>query len=212
MKGLLDGFLLAAGAALVPCAPFYIAHPAGALYLTFGRAVQDAGWRIHQNLVWLKDSMVLGHSDYHFKHEPILYGYTPGDGRPGRGNHAGSRWVGDHSQVSVFDIPRPKRSEEHPTMKPVELIRLCIANNTPPAGVVLDPFSGSGSTLLMCEEHGYSCRGLELAPQYVDVIVKRWQEFTGKEATLDGDGRTFAQLAAERVPVQAPAVALAFTE
>ena len=98
----------------------------------------------HETLVWVKDVFVLGHSDYHYQHEPILYGYLPGNGRPGRGRHAGSRWRGDHAQSSVFEIARPRRSEEHPTMKPVDLIVAQLANSSQAGDVVLDLFAGSG--------------------------------------------------------------------
>jgi DNA modification methylase len=121
---------------VISCAPFYIAHPAGALYPAFGRAVYAAGWRISQGLVWVKDSMVSGHSDYHYSHEPILYGFAPGQGRPGRGKHAGTRRYGDHSQTTVFNVPRPKRSSEHPTMKPVELIQRCLSNSVELGGLL----------------------------------------------------------------------------
>jgi DNA modification methylase len=179
--------------------PFYIAHPAGALYVAFGSAVNAAGWQIHQSLVWVKDSMVLGHSDYHYRHEPILYGYTPGEGRAGRGSHRGSRWYGDNAQTSVIEVPRPKRSEAHPTMKPVELILRCIRNSCPRSAVMLDPFLGSGSTIAAAEVSGRVCYGLEINPRYSDVIVTRWQTLSGLQATLDGDGRTFAEIKGERL-------------
>jgi DNA modification methylase len=180
--------------------PFYIAHPAGALYVAFGLAVNVAGWQIHQSLVWVKDSMVLGHSDYHYRHEPILYGYTPGEGRAGRGTHRGSRWYGDNAQTSVIEVPRPKRSAEHPTMKPVELIVRCVRNSCPRSAIMLDPFLGSGSTLAAAEVTDRICYGLEIDPKYVDVVVLRWQALSGHGATLDGDGRTFAEISSERNP------------
>jgi DNA modification methylase len=158
------------------------------------RAIDVSGWRIHQGLVWYKDSMVLGHSDYHYQHEPILYGFAPGEGRPGRGNHAGSRWYGDNSQVSVFNIPRPKRSSEHPTMKPVSLVRRCLCNSVPRGGSVIDPFMGSGTTLIAAELTGRVAFGTEIDPKYADVVVERWQKLTGKEATLEGTLTTFARL------------------
>jgi DNA modification methylase len=182
--------------------PFYIAHPAGALYVAFGVAVNAAGWQIHQSLVWVKDSMVLGHSDYHYRHEPILYGYTPGEGRAGRGQHRGSRWYGDNAQTSVIEVPRPKRSAEHPTMKPVELILRCIRNSCPRSAILLDPFLGSGSTLAAAEVSDRTCYGTEIDPKYVDVVVLRWQALNGQEATLHGDGRTFAEIKAERFPLE----------
>jgi DNA modification methylase len=129
--------------------------------------------------------MVLGHSDYHYRHEPILYGWTEGAGRSGRGKQRASRWFGDNAQTSVFEIPRPKRSEEHPTMKPVALVSSMLANSVPVDGLVLDPFLGSGTTLIAAEQLGRVCFGLELDPAYVDVIVKRWEILTGRTAVLD---------------------------
>ena len=181
-----------------PRSPFYVAHPAGALYVAFGVAVNAAGWQIHQSLVWVKDSMVLGHSDYHYRHEPIIYGYAPGEGRAGRGKHEGSRWCGDNAQTSVIEVARPKQSKEHPTMKPVELIIRCVRNSCPRSAVMLDLFLGSGSTLAAAELSDRICFGLEIDPRYCDVIVTRWQNLTGKEATLEGDGHTFAEIKAER--------------
>ena len=156
-----------------PGAPWYIAHPPGALCLTFGDAIRRVGWRFHQTLIWVKDSMVLGHSDYHFKHEPIYYGFMPGAGRPGRGDHEGTRWNGDHAQVSVFEIPRPKRSEEHPTVKPTELVAQCLRNSSRPGEVVLDPFAGSGTTLVAAEQGGRTGYGLDIDPKYVAVTLER---------------------------------------
>jgi site-specific DNA-methyltransferase (adenine-specific) len=176
---------------VISCAPFYIAHPAGPLYLAFGRAVYTAGWRISQGLVWVKDSMVLGHSDYHYSHEPILYGFAPGEGRPGRGKHRGTRWYGDHSQTTVFNIARPKRSSEHPTMKPVELIQRCLTNSLKRGGLLADPFCGSGSTLIAADLSERHFVGLDIDPRYCDVAVIRWQNLTGKKATLEGSGATF---------------------
>jgi DNA modification methylase len=194
------GAMRMASSALRPSAPFYIAHPAGPRASVFARIVEEVGWRVHQQLVWVKDSMVLGHSDYHYQHEPILYGYTSGDGRPGRGNHVGSKWYGDNAQVSVLAVDRPKRNADHPTSKPVELVRRCIRNSTRLADVVYDPFLGSGTTLIACETEGRRCFGLEIEPKYVDVIVARWEKISGGEAILDGsDGLTFAKVRAGRL-------------
>lgn len=176
-----DAFEGALGATS-PSAPFYCASPAGPAALTFWLAIVAAGWRIHQELVWVKDVFVLGHSDYHYAHEPILYGYAPGEGRPGRGKHEGSTWRGDNAQSSVLAFPRPKRSTEHPTMKPVDLVSHCLANSTRPGGTVLDPFAGSGSTLIAAEQLGLACLAMEIDPRYAQVIIERWQAFTGLEA------------------------------
>jgi DNA modification methylase len=145
----------------------------------FLKAVAVAGWRYHQEIVWRKDQMVLGHSDYHYIHEPLLYGYLPGPGRPGRGSHPGTRWFGDHSQVSVIDCPRPRRSEEHPTMKPVALIERCLHNSSRPGFSVLDLFGGSGTTLIACHQTGRVAYLCEIDPRYVDVTCRRFQEHTG---------------------------------
>lgn len=177
--------LVCAEAVLKPGAPFYVAHPPGALSVRFGQAVLAHGWRIHQTLVWVKDSMVLGHADYHYKHEPMLYGYKPGSGRLGRG---GDGWYGDNSQVSVFEVERPKASREHPTSKPVELIVRCLQNSTRRGDVVLEPFGGGGSTLIACEHLNRKARVMEIDPKYVDVICRRFQEFTGKLPVLESTG------------------------
>ena len=171
-----------ANGVLDPGAPFYIAHPAGALSLVFGRAIQEVGWRIHQTLVWVKNSMVLGHADYHYKHEPIYYGWTEGPGRSGRGNHEGTRWHGDHSQVSVFEVPRPKASPDHPIGKPVDLVIPMILNSSARGAIVYDPFLGSGTTMIAAEMNGRVCYGLEIDPRYCDVAVHRWENFTGRKA------------------------------
>jgi site-specific DNA-methyltransferase (adenine-specific) len=181
---LLFGAFNNAKAVLNPLSPWYIAHPAGALCITFGNAILDSGLKFHETLIWVKNTMVLGHSDYHFKHEPIYYGWTDGDGRAGRGGHEGTHWFGDHSQTSVLEYAKPSRSESHPTMKPVELVAHCVNNSTRPGMVVLDLFGGSGSTLIACEQTGRKCRMMELDPLYCDVIIQRWETLTGKKAEL----------------------------
>lgn len=176
---LLTGAFAGVTEALGEGAAIYVAHPAGARSVEFGVAFIAAGWRLHQTLVWLKDSMVLGHSDYHYKHEPILFGYKPGGGRRGRG---GDGWFGDNSQTSVLEFARPKSSQEHPTMKPVDLVAYCIANSCPAAGTVYEPFGGSGTTMLAAESTGRSSRLIEIDPRYCDVIVNRWEKVTGQKA------------------------------
>jgi len=164
---------------LAPGAPIYVAHPAGALSVTFGSAFLERGWRLHQTLVWVKDSLVLGRSDYHYRHEPILYGYKPGQGRLGRG---GAGWYGGNAETSVLEVERPKASREHPTSKPPELIERCLRNSSARRDLVLDPFAGSGSTLVACERAGRAARLIELDPAYCDVIVCRYEALTGSSA------------------------------
>ena len=168
-----------------PGAAVYVAHPPGALSITFLQQFVAAGWRLHQTLVWDKGTIALGHSDYHYSHEPILFGYMQGGGRRGRG---GSGWFGDNSQRSVISVPKPSANREHPTMKPIELVTRCLNNSAPRGGLVLDPFGGSGSTLLACEYTGRKGRLIELDPRYVDVICRRWQDFTGAKPMLESSG------------------------
>jgi DNA modification methylase len=135
--------------------------------------------------VWLKDALVLGHADYHYRHEPILYGYAPGGGRRGRG---ASGWYGDHAQSSVLEVARPRSAAEHPTQKPVELIERCLRNSSRRGELVLDPFAGSGSTLIACERSGRRARLIELEPRYCDVIFARYERHAGERAELGGRG------------------------
>lgn len=154
-------------------APWYVASPSGPLQCVFDTVLIELGVR-RQCLVWLKDQFVLGRSDYHYRHEPIFYGWKEG---------AAHQWFGGRSQDSVLDIPRPKRNAEHPTMKPVALVTRCLENSTQRGAVVADPFGGSGTTLLAAEATGRRARLIELDPRYCDVIVARWEAATGQKAT-----------------------------
>ncbi len=184
LPGLLQAAFGAADSVLRPGAALYVCHPAGPGSVVFSQAFLQAGWRLHQTLVWTKDRAVLGHGDYHYRHEPILYGYKPGRGRRGRG-HGG--WYGGNDQDSVFEIDRPAASREHPTAKPVELVARCLENSSRTGGVVLDPFAGSGSTLVAAERLGRRARAVEIDPVYCDVILRRWEAVSGREAKrLDG--------------------------
>lgn len=179
LADLLTRAFAAADTVLAPSARFYIAAPPGPQGTVFRNAIADVGWKLHQVLVWVKDVMVLGHSDYHYQHEDVLYGFKPGAGRPGRGDHDGSRWYGGHDRTTVFQVNRPKRSEEHPTMKPVELIYRQLANSARRGDTILDPFAGSGSTLLAAHQLGLRCLAVELDPAYCDVIRARYAELVG---------------------------------
>lgn len=203
LEALLRASLTVALEASRPGAVWYVTAPAGPQFAIFARVLGELGvWR--QTLAWVKDSMVLGHSDYHYKHEAVFYGWTPG---------ASHRAPPDRTRTSVLEFERPKASREHPTMKPVALFAELIQNSTPSCdALVYDPFSGSGTTLIACEQTGRCCNAMELEPRYVDVAVLRWQALTGREAVLEGDGRTFAQVAAERTPTQEKAPASAGAE
>jgi DNA modification methylase len=152
---------------------WYVSHPPGAIALQFHLAIEAVGWVVRQGLVWDKGTMVLGHSDYHYRHEPILFGYTPGEGRRGRG---GVGWYGGDAETSVFEVAKPTTNRLHPTMKPVELVARMVRNSSPPGGTVYEPFSGSGSTMLACETTGRLCRAIELDPKYVAVALERMAE------------------------------------
>lgn len=168
-----------------PGAVFYIWHADSEGY-NFRGAAKDIGWTVRQCLIWKKDRLVLGRQDYHWAHEPCIYGWKDG---------ASHLWASDRKQTTILEFDRPTHSELHPTMKPVALIEYEMLNNTKGADIVLDSFGGSGTTLIAAEKNGRRARLMELDPKYCDVIVKRWQDFTGDKAILEGDGRTFAEFA-----------------
>jgi DNA modification methylase len=157
---------------------WYVAAPPGPLHLHFANWLQGKGV-LRACLIWVKDSMVLGHSDYHYQHEPIYYGWKPG---------APHREPPDRKQVSVWNVTRPKRSAEHPTMKPVELYERMMNNSTAPGELVLEPFGGSGTTLIAAAKTGRICRAMEIAPRYCDVIRKRWTKFAKENGKDPGSG------------------------
>lgn len=154
---------------------YYIWH-ADTEGLNFRGAINDCGEKLRQCLVWQKNVMVMGRQDYHWQHEPCLYGWKKG---------ASHGWYNDRKQTTLLVFDRPSRSTEHPTMKPVRLFQYQIGNSTAPQGLVFDSFLGSGTTLIACQELGRTCYGLELSPSYCDVIVARWEAATGKKATLE---------------------------
>jgi len=164
---------------LAPGAAVFLFHPSGPLSLSFGQAIADAGWLFRQSLVWIKDSPVLGHSDFHYRHEPIIYARKPGAGRWGRG---GRGWYGGNDATTVFEFPRPKASRDHPTMKPVRLVAALLDKATRGGDIVLDPFAGSGSTLIACELLGRRFLGIEIDPAYAQVAMDRWEAYTGLRA------------------------------
>jgi DNA modification methylase len=179
-------------AALEICAPgaaWYVAAPAGPVMHTFTSVLTELGL-LRQSLVWVKDVFVLGHSDYHYRHETVFYGFTPSPGRRGRG---GDGWYGPNNADTVLEIPRPKASRDHPTMKPFELIARCLTNSTSRGDLVGDPFGGSGSTLLAAHQLDRTARLIELDPRYVDVICRRCQELTGELRVRDDKPYDFTQ-------------------
>jgi DNA modification methylase len=178
----------AADSVMRPGAVFYIWHADSEGYNFRGAAV-DSGWKVRQCLIWKKSSMVMGRQDYHWQHEPCLYGWKDG---------ASHLWATDRKQTTILEFERPSRSSEHPTMKPVALFEYQLLNNTKAGDVVLDSFGGSGTTLIAAEMNGRSARVMELDPKYCDVILQRWIDYTGKEPVHKASGSSFAELS--RVP------------
>jgi DNA modification methylase len=172
-------------------------HTQGAVYIcmssselhTLQGAFKAAGGHWSTFVIWAKDRFTLGRADYQRQYEPILYGWPEGAKR---------YWCGDRDQGDVWQIARPHKNDLHPTMKPVALVERAIRNSSRRGDLVFDPFGGSGTTLIAAETTGRRAALLELDPRYVDVIVRRWQQFTGKEAVLEGRGTTFATLKSER--------------
>lgn len=160
-------------------AVWYVSAPPGPQMIATCIVLTDMEiWR--QGLVWVKNTLVMGHSDYQYKHEVLFYGWTPG---------AAHRTSSDRTLTSVFEVDKPSRSADHPTMKPLELIRQCIENSSDVGDVILDPFGGSGSTLLAAAMTGRVARLIELDPTYVDVICRRWQEASGVVPVLERTGK-----------------------
>jgi site-specific DNA-methyltransferase (adenine-specific) len=170
VKELVTAALANAHAHLSNGAVFYVFSPPGPLVADFMAALDGAGLKMRQTLIWVKDLFVLGHSDYHYKHEPILYGWTEG------GIH---RYTGGRARDTILNHARPQRSKDHPTMKPVGLLEDMIGPSSRTTDIVLDPFGGSGSTLIACERLGRRARVIEIDPRYADVICRRYEEFRG---------------------------------
>lgn len=156
-------------------APIYLVMSAQE-WPVIDRNLRQVGFHWSSTIIWNKDRLVLSRKDYHTKYEPIWYGW----------NESGARLVEveDRKQSDVWDVERPSRSELHPTMKPIELVQRSLLNSSKPGSIVLDPFGGSGSTLIAAEQTNRKCRMVELDPQYCDVILERWEKFTGKTAEL----------------------------
>lgn len=152
--------------------PFYVWH-ATQEQLNFVIALNENGLIVRQQLIWLKNNMVLGLQDYQWKHEPCMYGWKKG---------ASHYFTNDRTKTTVIDCNKPNRNGEHPTMKPIELMGECVNNSSKEGELVLDLFGGSGSTLIACEQLNRKCYTMELDPHYCDVILARWEKFTGKTA------------------------------
>jgi site-specific DNA-methyltransferase (adenine-specific) len=174
----------AADACMKPGAVFYIWH-AGKESYNFIGALLDLDWKLSQCLIWQKHAFSLGRHDYHFKHEPCLYGWKEGNAH---------KWYNDRKQTTLLDFNKPTKNLEHPTMKPVELFEYQMLNNTKNGDTVLDSFGGSGTTMIAAEKNGRKSRICEIDPKYCDVIIRRWQNYTGKNAVLEGNKKSFNEM------------------
>lgn len=180
----LQGFLAAALGNVLPAARpgavWFVAAPGIAgMFMAFARVLADLDvWR--HSITWVKDSFVLGRADYHYQHETLFMGWSPG---------AAHNALADRTQSTVWEIDRPKRNAEHPTMKPVELVARAIANHTNDGDLILDPFGGSGTTLIAANDLGRRAALIELDPRYVDVICRRYQEHTGDTPILEATSK-----------------------
>ena len=182
-------FLLAA---LTPM----LAHCSGGIYVAMSsseldvlqKAFRAAGGKWSTFIIWARNTFTLGRADYQRQYEPILYGWLDGVTR---------HWCGDRDQGDVWHIKKPHKNDLHPTMKPVELVERAIRNSSRPGNVVMDPFGGSGTTMIAAHKSGRKARLIELDPKYVDVIVRRWQEFSGGKANRQADGLSFDAALAE---------------
>jgi|TARA_R100001460_G_scaffold10278_7_gene24333 DNA modification methylase len=153
------------------------------------KTLRDSGFHWSSTIIWSKDKLVLSRKDYHTQYEPIWYGWNADETRLSP--------LLDRKQSDVWEIPRPQRSELHPTTKPIELVEKAINNSTQRTNLILDLFLGSGSTLIAAEKTGRKCYGMELDPKYADVIVERWQNYTGKNAVLESTDEIYNSLSAK---------------
>jgi len=185
-----DGFYDFILAALTPM----LSRCQGAVYVAMSSSELDvlqaafraAGGHWSTFIIWAKNTFTMGRADYQRQYEPILYGWPDGSQR---------HWCGDRDQGDVWQIKKPQKNDLHPTMKPVELVERAIRNSSRPGQLVLDPFGGSGTTLIAAEKAQRRAALIELDPQYVDVIVRRWQGWTGKQAARECDGVCFGESA-----------------
>ena len=195
-RAFLDAAYTRIDEALKPGHAIYVCH-ADTEGHHFRNAFIAQPWRLQSCVIWRKTVIVFGRADYQWIHEPVLYGWKEG---------AAHVWCGDRTQTSVWDIStdhydKPNCDTEgyaHPTQKPVALVAKALFNSSEAGAAVLNLFGGSGSTLIACEKNTRHARLMELDPRYVDVIVERWQRYTNRAATLEGDGRTFAKVKEQR--------------
>ncbi len=171
-----------------PGTSLYVCHPSS-WQREFQDALEACGFAVRCQIIWAKNTFAWGFGRYKFQHEPMFYCHVKGESDP---------WYGDRSQSTLWQENKPAANRLHPTMKPVELVERALLNSSKAADIVVDLFGGAGSTLIACEKTNRRARLMELDPKYCDVITKRWQQFSEKQATLDGDGRSFDQVARDK--------------
>jgi DNA modification methylase len=188
-KQFLDSAFRSCRTVVKPGASLYVCH-SSSWQREFQNALESAGFDVRCQIIWAKNTFAWGFGRYKFQHEPLFYCHVAGQKDP---------WYGDKSQSTLWEEKKPAANRIHPTAKPVELIERALLNSSKAGDVVADLFGGSGSTLIACERRGRKARLMELDPKYGDVIVRRYQEYSGKPAVLHDDGRTFHQIAQERL-------------
>src|SRR5713101_8389308 len=191
-----DKFHAFLAAAFVSCrsaiksgASLYVCH-SSSWQREFQNALEGAGFEVRCQIIWAKNTFAWGFGRYKYRHEPLFYAHVAGEK---------DLWYGDKSQSTLWEENKPAANRIHPTAKPVELVECALINSSKAGDLVVDLFGGSGSTLIACERHGRKARLMEIDPTYADCIVRRWQDYTGGQAVLEADSRTFDDLARERV-------------
>ena len=171
-------------------ASLYVCH-SSSWQREFQNALEVAGFEVRCQIIWAKNTFAWGFGRYKFQHEPIFYCHIAGQSDP---------WYGDKSQSTLWQENKPAANRLHPTMKPVELIERALVNSSKAGDLVVDLFGGAGSTMIGCERKGRKARLMEIDPKYVDCTVRRWQEYTGEAAVLDGEERSFEEVSRLRLP------------
>jgi DNA modification methylase len=187
-KKFLEATFRACRTAVKPGASLYVCH-SSSWQREFQNALEAAGFEVRCQIIWAKNTFAWGFGRYKFQHEPMFYCHVAGQKDP---------WYGDKSQSTLWEEKKPAANRLHPTAKPVELIERALVNSSKAGDVVLDLFGGSGSTMIGCERRGRRARLMEIDPKYADVIARRYQEYSGKLATLEGDDRTFDEVSRHR--------------
>jgi DNA modification methylase len=188
-KRFLEGAFRSFRAAVKPGASLYICH-SSSWQREFQNALETAGFEIRCQIIWAKNTFAWGFGRYKFQHEPIFYCHVTGQK---------DAWYGDKSQSTLWEEKKPAANRLHPTAKPVELVERALVNSSKAGDIVLDLFGGSGSTLIGCERSDRKARLAEIDPKYADVIITRWEQYSGRAAVLEGDERSFDEIRDERV-------------